>query len=137
MLNFKTLKYALLLALFIPGLFLLIMLINSFTNQPKIINLGNIKIDEIISNNSQSVSPEMILDNQNGEEFAYKLIGVRFGGINSSVVVKKANKEYLVSVGEMLDDRFELIEVTKESALFRNGQKVYKINSDEKNWNRF
>jgi len=133
MLNFKTLKYALLLALFIPGLFLLIMLINSFTNQPKIINLGNIKIDEIISNNSQSVSPEMILDNQNGEEFAYKLIGVRFGGINSSVVVKKANKEYLVSVGEMLDDRFELIEVTKESALFRNGQKVYKINSDEKN----
>ena len=132
MLNFKTLKYALLLALFIPGLFLLIMLINSFTNQPKIINLGNIKIDEIISNNSQSVSPEMILDNQNGEEFAYKLIGVRFGGINSSVVVKKANKEYLVSVGEMLDDRFELIEVTKESALFRNGQKVYKINSDEK-----
>ena len=109
------------------------MLINSFTNQPKIINLGNIKIDEIISNNSQSVSPEMILDNQNGEEFAYKLIGVRFGGINSSVVVKKANKEYLVSVGEMLDDRFELIEVTKESALFRNGQKVYKINSDEKN----
>lgn len=133
MLNFKTLKYALLLALFIPGLFLLIMLINSFTNQPKIINLGNIKIDEIISNNSQSVSPEIILDNQNGEEFAYKLIGVRFGGINSSVVVKKANKEYLVSVGEMLDDRFELIEVTKESALFRNGQKVYKINSDEKN----
>ena len=133
MLNFKTLKYALLLALFIPGLFLLIMLINSFTNQPKIINLGNIKIDEIISNNSQSVSQEMILDNQNGEEFAYKLIGVRFGGINSSVVVKKANKEYLVSVGEMLDDRFELIEVTKESALFRNGQKVYKINSDEKN----
>lgn len=133
MLNFKTLKYALLLVLFIPGLFLLIMLINSFTNQPKIINLGNIKIDEIISNNSQSVSPEMILDNQNGEEFAYKLIGVRFGGINSSVVVKKANKEYLVSVGEMLDDRFELIEVTKESALFRNGQKVYKINSDEKN----
>lgn len=133
MLNFKTLKYALLLVLFIPGLFLLIMLINSFTNQPKIINLGNIKIDEIISNNSQSVSQEMILDNQNGEEFAYKLIGVRFGGINSSVVVKKANKEYLVSVGEMLDDRFELIEVTKESALFRNGQKVYKINSDEKN----
>lgn len=133
MLNFKILKYLLLFLLFIPGLYLSIMLFNSFINQPQIIKIGNIKIDDIISENSLKVNQEIITDNQNGEDFSYKLIGIRSGGINSSVVVKKANKEYLVSVGEILDDRFELIEVTKDSAVFRNGQKVYRINYDEKN----
>src|SRR5210317_1660960 len=100
MLNFKILKYLLLFLLFIPGLYLSIMLFNSFVNQPQIIKIGNIKIDDIISENSLKVNQEIITDNQNGEGFSYKLIGIRFGGINSSVVVKKANKEYLVSVGE-------------------------------------
>ena len=133
MLNFKILKYLLLFLLFIPGLYLSIMLFNSFVNQPQIIKIGNIKIDDIISENSLKVNQEIITDNQNGEGFSYKLIGIRFGGINSSVVVKKANKESLVSVGEILDDRFELIEVTRDSAVFRNGQKVYRINYHEKN----
>ena len=32
----------------------------------------------------------------------------------------------------MLEGRFELIEVTSNSAVFRNGQKMYRINYDEK-----
>ena len=107
--------------------------INSLSNQPDIKDIGIIKFDDIISDGSLTKSQELIVDNQGNVNFDYKLIGIRSGGQDSSVIVKKANKEFLVVIGEMLEGRFELIEVTNNSAVFRNGQKVYRINYDEKN----
>ena len=131
--NFKNLKYIFLIILVVPGLYFAILLINSLGDQPDIKDIGIIKFDDIISNKSVTNNQELIEGNQNDEDFSYKLIGIRSGGKDSSVVVKKANKEYLVVVGQMLEGRFELIEVTNNSAIFRNGQKVYRINYDEKN----
>lgn len=119
--------------LIVPGLYLAILFVNSLNNQPDIKDIGIIKFDDIIANESLTKSQELILDNQSDVDFDYKLIGIRSGGKDSSVIVKKANKEFLVVVGEMLEGRFELIEVTSNSAVFRNGQKVYRINYDEKN----
>ena len=42
-----------------------------------------------------------------------------------------ANKEYLVRLGESLDDNFELIQVLPNTAVFRNGQKMYRIDKEE------
>lgn len=131
--NFKNLKYIFLIILVVPGLYFAILLINSLGDQPDIKDIGIIKFDDIISNQSVPNNQELIEGNQNDEDFSYKLIGIRSGGKDSSVVVKKANKEHLVVVGQMLEGRFELIEVTYNSAVFRNGQKVYRINYDEKN----
>jgi len=133
MLNFKNLKYIFLIVLVVPGFYFAILFVNSLSNQPDIKDIGIIKFDDIISNQSVTNNQELIEGNQNDEDFSYKLIGIRSGGKDSSVVVKKANKEYLVLVGQMLEGRFELIEVTNNSAIFRNGQKVYRINYDEKN----
>lgn len=133
MLNFKNLKHIFMIILIVPGLYLAILFVNSLSNQPDIKDIGIIKLDDIISNQSLTKSQELIEDNQSDVDFAYKLIGIRSGGIDSSVIVKKANKEFLVAVGEMLEGRFELIEVTSNSAVFRNGQKVYRIKYDEKN----
>ena len=133
MLNFKNLKYIFMIILIVPGLYLAILFVNSLNNQPDIKDIGIIKFDDIIANESLTKSQELILDNQSDVDFDYKLIGIRSGGKDSSVIVKKANKEFLVVVGEMLEGRFELIEVTSNSAVFRNGQKVYRINYDEKN----
>lgn len=133
MLNFKNLKYIFMIILIVPGLYLAILFVNSLNNQPDIKDIGIIKFDDIIANESLTKSQELILDNQSDVDFDYKLIGIRSGGKDSSVIVKKANKEFLVVVGEMLEGRFELIEVTNNSAVFRNGQKVYRINYDEKN----
>jgi len=119
--------------LIVPGLYLAILFVNSLNNQPDIKDIGIIKFDDIIANESLTKSQELILDNQSDVDFDYKLIGIRSGGKDSSVIVKKANKEFLVVVGEMLEGRFELIEVTSNSAVFRNGQKMYRINYDEKN----
>ena len=131
--NFKNLKYIFLIILLVPGLYFAILLINSLGDQPDIKDIGIIKFDDIISNQSVTNNQELIEGNQNDKDFSYKLIGIRSGGKDSSVVVKKANKEHLVVVGQMLEGRFELIEVTYNSAVFRNGQKVYRINYDEKN----
>ena len=133
MLNFKNLKHIFMIILIAPGLYLAILFVNSLSNQPDIKDIGIIKFDDIIANGSLTKSQELIVDNQSDVDFGYKLIGIRSGGKDSSVIVKKANKEFLVVVGEMLEGRFELIEVTSHSAVFRNGQKMYRINYDEKN----
>ena len=133
MLNFKNLKHIFMIILIAPGLYLAILFVNSLSNQPDIKDIGIIKFDDIISDGSLTKSQELIVDNQSNVNFDYKLIGIRSGGQDSSVIVKKANKEFLVVIGEMLEGRFELIEVTNNSAVFRNGQKVYRINYDEKN----
>jgi hypothetical protein len=133
MLNFKKIKYIFMMILIFPGIYLAILFFNSFSNQPDIKDIGIIKFDDIISDQSLTKSQELIVGNQSDANFDYKLIGIRSGGKDSSVIVKKANKEFLVVVGEMLEGRFELIEVTSNSAVFRNGQKVYRINYDEKN----
>lgn len=133
MLNFNNLKYIFMMILIVPGLYLALLFFNSLSNQPDIKDIGIIKFDDIISDQSLNKSQELIVGNQSDANFDYKLIGIRSGGKDSSVIVKKANKEFLVVVGEMLEGRFELIEVTSNSAVFRNGQKVYRINYDEKN----
>ena len=133
MLNFKNLKSIIMIILIVPGLYLVILFVNSLSNQPDIKDIGTIKFNDIISDRSLTKSQELIVDNQSDVNFDYKLIGIRSGGKDSSVIVKKANKEFLVVVGEMPEGKFELIEVTSNSAVFRNGQKVYRINYDEKN----
>jgi hypothetical protein len=47
----------------------------------------------------------------------------------SDCTVKKGNKEYVVPLGEKLEEIYELIEVTQNEAVFRNGKNVYKINN--------
>jgi type II secretory pathway component PulC len=59
--------------------------------------------------------------------FEYKLIGYRSGDIDSSVILKKGNKEFVVAKGEKLEGIYELVEVNKDEVIFRNQEKLYKI----------
>ena len=59
--------------------------------------------------------------------FEYKLIGYRSGGTDSSVILKKGNKEFVVAKGEKLEGIYELVEVNKDEVIFRNQEELYKI----------
>ena len=59
--------------------------------------------------------------------FEYKLIGYRIGETDSSVIVKKGNKEFVVFVGEDLEGLYTLIDVNQKEIVFRNEDKLYKI----------
>ena len=125
----KRLFFALLL---ISVIYFLFLITNSFINKPVIKDINITNLDEI--NISQSINQpnENIVATSNNEiKFEYKLIGIRAGDDDSSVIVKKANKEYLVRLGESLDDNFELIQVLPNTAVFRNGQKMYRIDKEE------
>ena len=49
------------------------------------------------------------------------------------MILKKANKEYLARIGETLDNNYELVEVLPNTAVFRNGQKIVRIEIEKSN----
>ena len=76
-------------------------------------------------------NPKELISNteamNNIPSFDYQLIGYRSGKNDSSVILKKGNKEYVVAKGEKLEGTYELIEVTKDEVIFRNKEKLYRI----------
>jgi len=127
MLNFKIIKKVTLSLLFIPAVFITFLIISSNIDKPKILTIDNINLNDFKTNSSSSKVDEFLVDENNQVEFDYKLIGIRSGNQDSSVVVKKGNNQFLVALGDFLEGSFELVEVNQNDALFRQGQKIYKI----------
>ena len=132
MLNFKNTKNILLVVLVTPSIFLLGMLVVSLASSPDIKIISSINLKNINTSSSFDEGLKEIADVTLNTTFEYKLIDIRSGEINSSVIVKKANKQYVVALGDMLDGSYELIEVNQNDAVFRNGQKIYKLENNVK-----
>ena len=123
--NFIKIKNFFLLILSVPVFILITNLLISFTNQPNIKNL-NIPDMTDFSFNTNSID-ESSKNIKTTPDFEYKLIGYRSGNTDSSVILKKGNKEFVVAKGEKLEGVYELVEVTKDEIVFRNQEKLYKI----------
>jgi type II secretory pathway component PulC len=125
--NFIRFKQVAIMILALPALYFICLLFLSFINKPVIkdINVPDMTNFEFKSNQND------MSDNYNQVEssltFDYELIGYRAGSNNSSVILKKGNKEYLVAKGEKLEGVYELIEVSKDEVVFRKDEKLYKI----------
>ena len=129
--NYILIKKVFFILLLIAVVYVLFLLANTFSNKPVIKDIGTIALDEINITKSINQPDNNLTSSNNGINFEYKLIGIRAGESDSSVIVKKANKEYLVKLGDSLDNNFELIEVLPNTAVFRNGNKIYRINKEE------
>ena len=123
--NFIKIKNFFLLILSVPVFILITNLLISFTNQPNIKNL-NIPDMTDFSFNTNSIN-ESSKNIKTTPDFEYQLIGYRSGNIDSSVILKKGNKEFVVAKGEKLEGVYELVEVTKDEIVFRNQEILYKI----------
>ena len=123
--NYIKIKKFFLLILSVHVFILIANLLISFTNQPDIKNL-NIPDMTDFSFNTTSID-ESSKNIKTTPDFEYKLIGYRSGNIDSSVILKKGNKEFVVAKGEKLEGVYELVEVTKDEIVFRNQEKLYKI----------
>ena len=123
--NFIKIKNFFLLILSVPVFILIVNLLISSTNQPDIKNL-NIPDMTDFSFNTNSIN-ESSKNIKTTPDFEYQLIGYRSGNIDSSVILKKGNKEFVVAKGEKLEGVYELVEVTKDEIVFRNQEKLYKI----------
>jgi len=127
MINFKIIKKVFLSILILPAVFIIFLILSSNIDEPKILTLENMNLNDFKTNSSSSKVDEFLVDENNQVEFDYKLIGIRSGNQDSSVVVKKGNNQFLVALGDFLEGSFELVEVNQNDALFRQGQKIYKI----------
>ena len=128
MFNFKLIKKILILVTAIPSALLFIFFVTQFKTNLKIKNFEIVSaVDVSSSRNSEIDVANNVASTQSNISFQYKLIGYRSGGSDASVIVKKSNKEFVVSIGQKLEGVFELIEVNQNEVIFKDGNKLYKI----------
>ena len=125
--NFKLLKKILLSILILPAGLLIFSLFQSFLNKPVIEKIENLNFNELKNESILIKEKDYLIEENNQLEFNYILIGIRSGNQDSSVIVKKGNKEFLVMLGDFLEGSFELVEVNQNDALFLKEQKMYRI----------
>ena len=128
MFNFKLIKKILILVTAIPSVLLFIFFVTQFKTNLKIKNFEIVSaVDVSPSRNSEIDVANNVASTQSNISFQYTLIGYRSGGSDASVIVKKSNKEFVVSIGQKLEGVFELIEVNQNEVIFKDGNKLYKI----------
>ncbi|MDC1015045.1 hypothetical protein OAQ97_00795 [Gammaproteobacteria bacterium] len=128
MFNFKLIKKIIILVIAIPSILLLIFFGTQLNINPKINSFEILNVVDVnASGNSQIEELNNDSSKQSNISFKYKLIGYRSGGPDASVIVKKSNKEFVVSIGQKLEGVFELIEVNQNEVIFKDGDKLYKI----------
>ena len=125
--NFKLLKKILLSILILPAGLLIFSLFQSFLNKPVIDKIESLNFNELKNESILIKEKDYLIEENNQAEFNYILIGIRSGNQDSSVIVKKGNKEFLVTLGDFLEGSFELVEVNQNDALFLKEQKMYRI----------
>ena len=125
--NFKLLKKIFLSILILPAGLLIFSLFQSFLNKPVIDKIENLNFNELKNESILIKEKDYLIEENNQVEFNYILIGIRSGNQDSSVIVKKGNKEFLVTLGDFLEGSFELVEVNQNDALFLKEQKMYRI----------
>ena len=125
--DFIKIKKIIIFVLALPALYLIASNMSLIFNRPDIkkLNVPNMADISFNSNSKELISNTEAINNI--PSFDYQLIGYRSGKNDSSVILKKGNKEYVVAKGEKLEGTYELIEVTKDEVIFRNKEKLYRI----------
>ena len=81
--------------------------------------------------NSQYREPvtDQNMSETSSSSFDYKVVGYRAGQNRASVIVEKNNQTYVVQQGELLDNRYKLISVDSEVAVFSQNGKNYLLST--------
>ena len=125
--DFIKIKKIIILLLALPVMYFAVININSIINAPDIKNINIPDMTDFSFNTIKNSVNETSKNLKSTPAFDYKLIGYRSGNTDSSVILKKGNKEFVVAKGEKLEGVYELVEVTKDEVIFRNQEKLYKI----------
>ena len=125
--NFIRLKKIIIFIFTAPALLLSCILILNLFNKPLIKSVETSGITDFAFNTPIDSALKVEDQSMGAIAFDFELIGYRSGSSESSVILKKGNKEYVVAEGEKLVGKFELIEVNKDEVIFRNDEKLYKI----------
>ena len=125
--NLLNIKKTMIVMISFIALSLIIFTILQVFNKPDIneINIPNIKDIELTS--SIDTPPQSDLNSNDTSNFNYQLIGYRAGETDYSAILKKGNKEFVVSSGDKLEGLYELVSVSEDEVIFRHQGKIYTI----------
>ena len=89
------------------------------------IELGKIESTVETATQPQNYNDDVV----NDATFEYELIGYRVdtNGNNSSVVVKKNNEEFVVQVGDLLENKYKLLSVTEKKVIFDYSGNIFEV----------
>ena len=89
------------------------------------IELGKIESTVETATQPQNYNDDVV----NDATFEYELIGYRVdtNGNNSSVVVKKDNEEFVVQVGDLLENKYKLLSVTEKKVIFDYSGNIFEV----------
>ena len=110
---------------------LMISVLSYFLVNTIILNSSN-KIEDfsvIRPINIQNTSIRKDISNTPPASFNYELSAVRLGDENTSVIVKKGGKEFVVQINELLENKYKLIQVDKSVIIFEFQGKKFTINN--------
>ena len=125
--DFIKIKKIIIFVLALPVVYFFASNMSLIFSKPEIKNMNVPNMADIsFSSNPKELSSNSEVINDI-PSFSYELIGYRSGKNDSSVILKKGNKEYVVAKGDKLEGVYELIEVTKDEVIFRNKEKLYRI----------
>ena len=110
------------------GLLLIVllgMLFIDLFSKPNIQDIKFANLDKIKNNRVDSSNEEIkVTDNA---DFNYSVIGYRVGDSNSSVIVKKGNKEFVLYEGDILENTYELTSISQDEIIFKGSGKLFKL----------
>ena len=106
-------------------LLLVSMLLISFINKPEIKDIRFANLNEISKSNIETQTNEVTSINE--ADFNYTIVGYRFGESNSSVILKKGSKEFVLYEGDILENTYELSSISQDEIIFKASGKLYKL----------
>jgi len=129
--NYQLLKHFLIVLLSLFAAYQIFALASSIFARPKIHDLNFKPINQVMMQSStQSVSPTLTTDSA---QFDYSVIGYRAGTSRASIIVKRNNKSYVVQQGELLENKYKLISVGVDSAIFEYMGEQFQLTTKLKN----
>jgi hypothetical protein len=128
MININKIKFLVIAILGIISLCLLIIYFQTIITKPVFEKIDPLKIPSVDINVETALKPNQVQSNTEVKtNFDYKIIGFIAGENDSSVIVKKGNKEHVVVLGSRLDGKYELISVSRDEIVFKADSNIYKI----------
>jgi hypothetical protein len=128
MININKIKFLVIAILGIISLCLLIIYFQTIITKPVFEKIDPLKIPSVDINVETALKPNQVQSNTEIKtNFDYKIIGFIAGKNDSSVIVKKGNKEHVVVLGSRLDGKYELISVSRDEIVFKADSNIYKI----------
>jgi len=124
--NYIYIKRMLIVSLGLLATYSLYSLLSIVLAKPHNIELN---FNPVIGSSFSSEASENSIKSSTAIEFNYQLIGYRAGESRASVIVKRDNQTFVVQQGDLLENKYKLISVNSELAIFSQNGKSYQLST--------